>query len=107
MEAALRRRQRVLGRQGLDPKPGRDHESLTWSGFFAAYEPVYAFVAEREGKLLALAHSLFHRSRTSVEPSCDLEALFRQGAARGKDVGRGLIEAVCTRARTAAAGRVY
>ena len=31
----------------------------TWSRFFDAYEPVHAFVAEREKNLIGLAHYLF------------------------------------------------
>jgi GNAT superfamily N-acetyltransferase len=80
---------------------------MTWSRFFDAYEPVYALVAAREGKLLGLVHYLFHRSTISIEPSCYLQDLLTQDAERGKGVGRALIEAVCTQARTAGTGRVY
>jgi GNAT superfamily N-acetyltransferase len=44
---------------------------------------------------------------TSVEPSCYLEDLFSQDAARGKGIGRGRMEAVCTPAPSAGTGRVY
>ena len=80
---------------------------MTWSRFFDAYEPVYALVAAREGKLLGLVHYLFHRSTISIEPSCYLQDLFTGDAERGKGVGRALIEAVYTQARAAGTGRVY
>jgi GNAT superfamily N-acetyltransferase len=80
---------------------------MTWSRFFDAYEPVHALVAEHEGQLLGLVHYLFHRSTISIEPSCYLQDLFTQDAARGKGVGRALIEAVYAQARAADTGRVY
>jgi GNAT superfamily N-acetyltransferase len=42
-----------------------------------------------------------------VEDVCYLEDLFTAEAARGKGVGRALIEAVYERARTAGSTRVY
>ena len=80
---------------------------MTWSRFFDAYEPVHALVAEASGKLVGLAHYLFHRSTIQVGPTCYLQDLFTVEAARGKGVGRSLIEAVYERASSARAGRVY
>ena len=48
----------------------------TWNRFFDEKEPVYCLVAERNGKLVGLAHYLFHRSTWLVEPSCYLNDLF-------------------------------
>ncbi len=58
-------------------------------------------------KLLGLTHYLFHRSMTSIAPLCYLSDLFTNEAARGKGVGRVLIEAVYERARLAGSPRVY
>jgi GNAT superfamily N-acetyltransferase len=70
-------------------------------------EPVHAIVAERAGTLIGLAHYLFHRSTTLVDPICYLQDLFTAPEARGQGVGRALIEAVYDRARLAGAPRVY
>lgn len=75
--------------------------------FFDAYEPVHAIVAEDGGRLLGLAHYLFHRSTTAIAPSCYLQDLFTDVPARGKGVGRALIASVYERARQAGAPRVY
>jgi GNAT superfamily N-acetyltransferase len=81
--------------------------AMTWARFFDAYEPVHALVAEQDGRLLGLIHYLFHRSTTAIEPSCYLQDLFTTEQARGKGVGRALIEAVYRVARAAGASRVY
>ncbi|NUR23741.1 GNAT family N-acetyltransferase [Frateuria sp.] len=81
--------------------------AMTWSRFFDAYEPVHALVAEADGRLLGLAHYLFHRSTIRIEPSCYLQDLFTVPQARGHGVGRALVEAVYERARTAGCSRVY
>jgi GNAT superfamily N-acetyltransferase len=80
---------------------------MTWARFFDAYEPVHALVAERGGNLLGLTHYLFHRSTTLIEPTCYLQDLFTNEAARGKGVGRALIAGVYEQARRAGSSRVY
>jgi GNAT superfamily N-acetyltransferase len=80
---------------------------MTWSRFFDAYEPVHALVAESDGELLGLVHYLFHRATTTIAPLCYLNDLFTTHAARGKGVGRALIETVYDEARRAGAARVY
>ena len=77
------------------------------SRFFDAYEPVHALVAEIDGRLVGLAHYLFQRSTTAIGPNCYLQDLFTSEAARGRGVGRALIEAVCARARDAGSQRLY
>ena len=80
---------------------------LTWSRFFDGYEPIHALVAERSGQLLGLVHYLFHRSSTSRTSNCYLQDLFTAEAARGKGVGRALIQEVYRRAERAGSGKVY
>lgn len=81
--------------------------AMTWERFFDADEPVHGLVAEQGGQLLGLTHYLFHRSTTAIEPSCYLQDLFTTQAARGKGVGRALIEGVYVAAREGGASRVY
>ena len=81
--------------------------NTTWSRFFDGYEPVNALVAEQSGQLLGLAHFLFHRSTITLEPTCYLQDLFTSEEARGKGVGRALIEEVYRHAKSAGASRVY
>jgi GNAT superfamily N-acetyltransferase len=79
----------------------------TWQRFFDAYEPVYALVAESGGRLLGLAHYLFHRSTTAIEPICYLQDLFTMEATRGQGVGGALISEIYKQARQAGTARVY
>ena len=80
---------------------------MTWARFFDAYEPVHGLVAESDGHLLGLTHYLFHRSTTAIEPVCYLQDLFTSNAARGRGIGRALINRVYEQARCAGSSRVY
>ena len=94
------------GRSGptaLDPEITR----TTWERFFDAGEPMHALVAEEGGTLLGLAHYLYHRSTTSIGLNCYLQDLFTRSEARGRGVGRALIEAVYAAARAVGSPRVY
>lgn len=81
--------------------------ACTWERFFDPAEPVFALVAESDGEVVGLAHYLFHRSTTRIEPVCYLQDLFTRNDLRGRGVGRRLIEAVYVRAGEAGARRVY
>ena len=80
--------------------------AMTWARFFDSYEPVHALVAASGEQLLGLTHYLFHRSTTSIEPTCYLRDLFTSEAARGKGVGRALINGVYEQAKLAGSSRV-
>ena len=90
------------GRSGPTALPP-EVTATTWARFFDADEPVHALVAEQDGKLIGL----FHRTTTTIAPICYLNDLFTSEAARGKGVGRALIEAVYTEARRAGSPRAY
>ena len=94
------------GREGptaLDPEITK----ATWSRFFNPAEPVFALVAESEGKVLGLTHFLYHRSTTRLELTCYLQDLFTSPEARGQGVARALIGAVYVAAERAGIKRVY
>jgi GNAT superfamily N-acetyltransferase len=80
---------------------------VLWQRLFDPSEPVFALVAEQDGRLVGLVHFLFHRSTTRIEPVCYLQDLFTSSEARGQGVGRALIEGVHAQARDAGAKRVY
>ena len=80
---------------------------VTWKRFLDPAEPVYALVADENGQLIGLVHYLFHRFTSMIEDNCYLADLFTNEAARGKGVGRALIEAVYEKARLAGSPRVY
>jgi len=79
----------------------------TFARFFDPSEPVHAFVAERDGRIVGIVHYIFHRSTWTEGPYCYLQDLFTVEEARGLGVGRALIEAVYARAREEGAARVY
>jgi len=79
----------------------------TWRRFFDSDEPVNALVAAESGKLLGLVHFIFHRSTNSIGPICYLQDLFTLESARGRGIGRALIEEVYRLAGVAQCGRVY
>ncbi|MGH6652883.1 MAG: GNAT family N-acetyltransferase [Sphingopyxis sp.] len=94
------------GRSG-DTALAPEITAATWDRFFDPYEPMFALVAEQDGVLLGLTHYLLHRSTTSLLPSLYLQDLFTTTEARGKGVGRALIEAVYAAARAQGLPRVY
>lgn len=97
---------RFYGRQGPSALPEIISEA-TWERFFSREEPVHALVAEQGGLVIGIAHFLFHRSTTRLTDVCYLQDLFTAEEARGRGVGRQLINAVCEAARAAGSSRVY
>jgi GNAT superfamily N-acetyltransferase len=94
------------GRSGPSALP-EEITHATWERFFDSSEPVHAFVAEQDGRLIGLTHYIFHRSTTRLNHVCYLQDLFTAEHARGRGVGRRLIEAVYRAAREAGSSRVY
>ncbi len=79
----------------------------TWDRFFDEAEPVHGLVAVCAGRLVGLAHYLFHRNTIRIEPTCYLQDLYADPEFRGNGVGRTLVEAFCGRARDAGCRDVY
>ena len=94
------------GRSGPTALP-ESITQVTWHRFFDPDEPVHALVAESAGRIVGLAHYIFHRSTTRLHDVCYLQDLFTAPDRRGLGVGRQLIEAVYDKARAAGSSRVY
>ena len=84
-----------------------DITDATWLRFFDPLERLGAFVAERDGQLIGIAHYLLHRSTWAPLCYCYLEDLFVEPSVRGSGAGRNLIAAVESAAREAGASRLY
>ncbi|MEO4027358.1 GNAT family N-acetyltransferase [Chromobacterium vaccinii] len=63
----------------------------TWARFLDDREPVDALVAELDGEIVGLAHTVIHRSTTRLADVCYLQDLFTAPEARGQGVARTLI----------------
>ena len=81
--------------------------AITWRRLHDPAEPMFVLGAYADGRLVGIAHYLFHRSCWTIGDYCYLQDLFVAGDARGKGAGRALIEAVEAAARAAGASRVY
>jgi GNAT superfamily N-acetyltransferase len=60
-----------------------------------------------DARLVGIVHYIFHRSTWTAGDYVYLQDLFTTEEARGKGVGRALIEAVYERAKAAGASRVH
>jgi GNAT superfamily N-acetyltransferase len=78
-----------------------------WRRLHDPAEPMLGLAAYVDGRMLGIVHYLFHRSFWTIRDYCYLQDLFVAEAARGRGLGRALIEAVYERARAAGASRVY
>ena len=87
----------------LDPEITK----ATWQRFFDPNEPVFALVAESQGKLVGVTHYLYHRSTSRLGLVTYLQDLFTEPSMRGKGVGRALINGVYEQAKQANQSRVY
>lgn len=80
----------------------------TWNRLLDADFPISGFCAcDEDGTLLGIVHYMFHPVTWSIEPRCYLEDLFTNERARGKGVGRALIEAVARDAKLENADQLY
>lgn len=79
----------------------------TWKRFFEPTEAVHCLVAEHQGRLVGLAHYIFHRNTITVEDTCYLQDLFADPLLRGKGIGRDLITEFYVQAKQAGTVGVY
>lgn len=114
-------------------RPLRAHDKPQWQALYDGYHQFYdrprlgqdffdtafarlmaddaadfhALVADDGGTLLGLTHYVFHPHMWFPEGVCYLQDLFAADGARGKGVGRALIEGVYAAADAAGRPRVY
>jgi GNAT superfamily N-acetyltransferase len=79
----------------------------TWTRFLDPVEPMHAALAMDGGQALGLVHSIYHRSAWTADDHCYLQDLFVAADARGRGIGRALIEHVYADAKRRGASRVY
>jgi GNAT superfamily N-acetyltransferase len=85
-----------------------DVTELTWRRLLDPEASVLGFcAAEDDGRLLGIVHYLYHPVTWSAGPRCYLEDLFTAPEARGRGVGKALIEAVYAAADARGADQVY
>ena len=80
---------------------------LTFARFLDAAEPMFAYIAEHEGKAKGLVHIILHSHGWRDGPTCYLQDLYVDGDTRGTGMGRALIEHVYHVTKAAGGGRVY
>ncbi|MFI8034654.1 GNAT family N-acetyltransferase [Acinetobacter sp. ABJ_C3_5] len=79
----------------------------TFSRLLNPAEEMYSLVIEKQEKLIAFVHFIFHRSTWSIGDYCYLQDLFVVPDARVNGLGRKLIEAVYEKAAERQCSRVY
>lgn len=111
LQSADRPQWNVLWRGYLDfyqTEVPAEVSDLTWLRLLDPEAPILGFCAARsDGVLLGIVHYLFHPVTWSAGPRCYLEDLFTAPEARGRGVGRALIEAVYAAADRRGADQVY
>ena len=80
---------------------------ITWARFHDPAEPIWAFGAFDDDRMVGIVHAIQHRSSWTVGDYIYLQDLFVDPAARGTGLGRALIEAVYEKADAAGAPSVY
>jgi GNAT superfamily N-acetyltransferase len=80
---------------------------VAWARLHDPTEPMHSLGAYVDGKLVGIAHYLFHRSFWSIGDYCYLQDLFVAKEARNLGAGRALIAAVERAARAQGASRIH
>lgn len=81
--------------------------ALTWQRFLDPAEPMRAAVAEQDGRLVGIVHTIDHRSCWTAGDYCYLQDLYVADGVRGGGVGRALIEHVYAEAEARGCSRVH
>ncbi len=84
-----------------------DITNSTWRRVFDPVSAIFMRVAEVDGKLMGFALSLTHESTWVRGCDCYLEDLFVDSAARGKGVGRALMDDLVSLCKKSGWSRLY
>jgi GNAT superfamily N-acetyltransferase len=84
-----------------------DVTETTFARLIDPDEPLFALVAEQDGRLIGIAHCVIHYSTWAKGAFVYLNDLFVAPDVRGSGAGRALIEGVYARADAIGAERVY
>ena len=80
---------------------------LTFGRFLNPSEPMFAYLAERDGAARGLVHIILHRSGWLDRATCYLQDLFVEPGERGTGMGHALIEHVYDVIKSAGGDSVY
>ena len=85
-----------------------EQTQATWARLMDPESDPHGLVAlDDDGRMIGIVHYLFHVSTWLIGPTCYLQDLYVDEAARGTGAGRALIEAVYAAADEAGASQVY
>lgn len=84
-----------------------DVSLVTWSRLLDPAEPMGGALALSDDGALGLVHHIRHRSCWTLGDYCYLQDLYVEASARGRGVGRALIEHVYAVARAQGCSRVH
>jgi GNAT superfamily N-acetyltransferase len=79
---------------------------LSWARLHDPAEPMHGYAALVDGHMVGIMHLILHRSMWTAGPYCYLQDLFTAEEARGRGVGRALIEHAGREAARLGASRV-
>jgi GNAT superfamily N-acetyltransferase len=94
------------GRDGAKALP-EEVTRATWTGLTTVDGPLHGLVAEADGKVIGLAHYLYHTSTIAPAGVCYLQDLIVAESARRQGVGARLVGAVKAAAQLLGVQRVY
>ncbi len=84
-----------------------DVAEKTWERFLDDNSSIFCLIAEKDHKIIGLAHYLYHPSTWSIQDYCYLSDLFVLPEYRGMQIGKALIESLTAQAEQHGCAKVY
>lgn len=94
------------GREGETALPS-DVVDTTWMRLLDSENAVAGLLAVVEGKIVGLAHVVFHDNLIQLQQTCYMQDLFTTPAARGHGVARALIDGIAAMCRSRNVSDIY